>query len=185
MADLTKEQLKAIHAKKSTSPIHRTLADLERTSGKMGGFKSGRDFVMHGGKVVTPSEKIKLQKQKEEKEKEKQPFQKMSNVSGREKQKQDIIKKLKDKGFKLTTEISKDPDDPDDEGTEFTTIRITEKQTLDAINGKRSALEINDFITGITEDERLRHDIDVSNNLGKLEEEGKIKIENGVWKKVI
>jgi len=61
-------QRKAIHAKKSTSPIHRTLADLERTSGKMGGFKSGRDFVMFGGKVVTPSEKIKLQKQKEEKE---------------------------------------------------------------------------------------------------------------------
>jgi len=65
-------QEKAIHAKKKHSPAmerHLRQAKLmKETSGKMGSFESGKDFVMHGGKVVTPSEKIKLQKQKEEKE---------------------------------------------------------------------------------------------------------------------
>ena len=69
---LTKEQQKALHAK-STSHQDR-LKLLGQTSGKMG-IKS-TEFTMFGGKVVTPSEKIKLQKQKEgkqqaQKEKEK------------------------------------------------------------------------------------------------------------------
>ena len=67
---LTKEQQKAIHAK---DPALRKALELSRllgkTSGTMGMKKE--EFAMHGGKVVTPSEKIKLQKQKEEKEKKK------------------------------------------------------------------------------------------------------------------
>lgn len=102
----------------------------------------------------------------------------------KQKAKNKILEELKDKGFKLTTEIGKDPDDPDDEGTELTTIEITEKQTLDGVNDKRSALEIMDFITGTTENERMRFDIDTDNKLSELEDAGKIKIENGVWKKV-
>jgi len=108
-----------------------------------------------------------------------------SKVTGREQDKQDFITMLSNKGFKLKQTFESDPDEPDEDPIEFNTIEVTEKQTLDAVNGKRSALEINDLITGTTEDERLRNDIDVSNNLLKLETEGKIKIENGVWKKVI
>jgi len=61
---LTKEQQKALHAKSTSSQDRLKL--LEQTSGKMGVKKE--EFAMFGGKVVTPSEKIKLQKQKEEKE---------------------------------------------------------------------------------------------------------------------
>jgi len=188
------EQRKAVFAKKKLDPATEKQLEIQKlltkTSGKMGMKKE--EFAMFGGKVVTPSEKIKLQKQKEGKEVQKEKNKNnperssvSSKVTGREKEKQEILNKLKDKGFKITKSFESDPDEPEEDPMEFNTIELTEKQTLDAINGKRSALEINDSITGTTEDERLRHDIDVSNNLAKLEEQGKIKIENGVWKKVI
>jgi len=108
--------------------------------------------------------------------------------SEKEVQKKEILKMLKDKGFKLTTELSSDPvfdpDDPVGEEEEFTSIEITEKQTLDAINGKRTAKEINDFITGTTENQRLRFNIDAENKLSDLQDQGKIKFENNVWMKV-
>jgi hypothetical protein len=99
-------------------------------------------------------------------------------------EKNKILQGLKDKGFKLTKEISRDEDDPEDEGKEFTTIEITEKQTLDGINGKRTALEITDFITGTTEEQRFNFDIDTDNKLSELQDAGKIKFEDGVWEKV-
>ena len=61
---LTKEQQKALHAK-STSHEDR-IKLLAQTSGRMGMKKE--EFAMFAGKVVTPSEKIKLEKQKKEKE---------------------------------------------------------------------------------------------------------------------
>ena len=64
---LTKEQQNALDA---ISTSHQdTFKLLAKTSGKMGMKKE--EFAMFAGKVVTPSEKIKLQKQKEEKEKKK------------------------------------------------------------------------------------------------------------------
>ncbi len=62
---LTKEQQKALHAK-STSHQDR-LKLLGQTSGKMGIKKE--EFAMFGGKVVTASEKIKLEEQKALKQK--------------------------------------------------------------------------------------------------------------------
>lgn len=65
------EQRKAIFAKKKLDPATEKQVEIQRllakTSRKMG-IKS-TEFAMFAGKVVTPSEKIKLQKQKEEKEK--------------------------------------------------------------------------------------------------------------------
>jgi len=68
LAHKSKEQLKAIHAKDnpSTSDIDRFKL-LAKTSGKMGIKKE--EFAMFAGKVVTPSEKIKLEEQKALKEK--------------------------------------------------------------------------------------------------------------------
>lgn len=66
---LTNEQRKAMFAKKHDPAMEKTLSQaklMAKTSGKMG-IKS-TEFAMFAGKVVTPSEKIKLEKQKEEKE---------------------------------------------------------------------------------------------------------------------
>jgi len=70
---LTREQQKAIHAKKHDPAMERTLSQARltaKTSGKMG-MKS-TEFATFAGKVVTPTEKIKLQKQKEEKQAQKE-----------------------------------------------------------------------------------------------------------------
>ena len=65
---LTKKQQKAIHAKENPSTsFDARFKLLAKTSGKMGIKKE--EFAMFSGKVVTASEKIKLEEQKALKEK--------------------------------------------------------------------------------------------------------------------
>ena len=92
-----------------------------------------------------------------------------------------IIKRLKDKN--LSTEKVTDEDEFGESVT-FLHVTISKEQTLDAINGNRNAEEIVDHVTGMTEDERLRNNITISNGLYKLETEGKIKNKNGKWVKI-
>lgn len=71
----------------------------------------------------------------------------------------------------------------DGEGGRVPQIEITREQTLNAVNGKRDALEIVDHLTGTTETERLRNNFSVTNGLFKLQQEGKIKLMDGKWLK--
>ena len=90
----------------------------------------------------------------------------------------DIIKMIHDKN--LNVEKVNDVDD-DGNPITFLEVKISKQMTLDAVNDNRNALEIVDHITGMTEDERLRNNITISNGLYELEKEGKIKIKNGKW----
>ena len=93
----------------------------------------------------------------------------------------DIIKMIHDKNLNIEK-----IDDVDDDGNpiSFLQINISKEKTLDAVNGKRDALEIVDHITGMTEEERLRNNITISNGLYELEKEGKIKIKSGKWVRI-
>lgn len=125
------------------------------------------------------NEEVRTRKLKEEKSDK-------PSVAPKQQSKESILQRLKGEGFMITTELSSDPDEPDDEPTEFTTVEITEKQTLDAIDGKSTAREMMDLITGTTEGQRLKFDIDTNNKLFELKNAGKIEVESGtnIWKKV-
>jgi len=63
---------------------HKLMA---KTSGKMGGMKEGKNFMMHKGKAVTPKEKEQAEmKEKEQAEKQKMlAEQKWNNLSAKDK----------------------------------------------------------------------------------------------------
>ena len=94
-----------------------------------------------------------------------------------------LIDKLKNKKG-VSAKVERLEED-DDEGTAFVdrvVVNITKEKTLDLIGNGATAKEIAMRATGLTEDE-LDQTM-MTNGLGKLEKEGKIKYKNGKWVKV-
>ena len=91
----------------------------------------------------------------------------------------EFFKKLQDRGIKYPmVEIG-------DEGNRAPEITLTREQTLNAINGNRTAEQIVDFATGTTQRDRLKYNVFVTNELYNLEQAGVISITDGKWMRIV
>ncbi len=98
--------------------------------------------------------------------------------------KPELMQILKDKGLEYEFRTESDPDDEEEKVT-YVDVDIPTEKVLELMNGKRTAKDIVDEATGLTESERLHYDIDVDTHLLTLMNDKIAKSDgNHIWHKV-